>query len=83
MSDERISFVVRLWLEPGSEGERRWRGHIQHVQSGKDLYFYDLRRMMEFLAEVGGVAFPYSLAPPPEAKPSRGGSECDEAFEPS
>lgn len=77
MSAERISFVVRLWLEPGPEGERRWQGHIQHVQSGRDLYFRDLDRMLDFLAEVGGVAFAAS-AGPPEARPSEGGSGCNE-----
>jgi len=26
------SFVARIWLEPGDNGDVMWRGHIRHVQ---------------------------------------------------
>jgi hypothetical protein len=54
-----ISFIVRIWLESGSEPgeERRWRGHIRHVQSGKDVYFQDLRQMADFIESLSGSRF--------------------------
>ena len=27
------SFLVRLWREPGAEGDA-WRGEVEHIQSG-------------------------------------------------
>ena len=55
---ETASFVARMWLEQDRGGMRAWRGHIQHVQSGKDTYFHDLSRMAEFMAGITGVEFP-------------------------
>jgi hypothetical protein len=49
------SFVARIWLEHGSNGETVWRGHIHHVQGGQETYFRDLATMNEFLARVSGV----------------------------
>lgn len=66
------SFIVRIWLEAGRSGERSWRGHIQHVQSGKDAYFHDLQRMLDFLETIGGVTFPGGSELP------KGGSGWDE-----
>ncbi|MEE8342335.1 MAG: hypothetical protein V3R51_00905 [Gammaproteobacteria bacterium] len=52
------SFVVRIWLERGQNGEPRWRGHIRHVQNGREAYFGDLREMREFLEQVSNVPGP-------------------------
>lgn len=52
------SFIARFWLEPGSGGGRHWRGHVCHVQSGREMYFHDLGRLKEFLETIGGAPFP-------------------------
>lgn len=35
-----VTFVVRFWHET-SAGEVRWRGCIEHVQSGRRVHFSD------------------------------------------
>jgi len=52
------SFVARIWLEKGQNGEPRWRGRIRHVQNGREIYFQDLREMRDFLEEVSGMPGP-------------------------
>ena len=48
------SFVARIWLERGSDGDAVWRGHIRHVQGDRETYFLNLRKMNEFLERVSG-----------------------------
>ncbi len=54
------TFVVRFWWEwsgqknPPSEastmhGSGRWRGRIEHVQSGEGIAFQDARQMLAFV----------------------------------
>ncbi len=57
-SREAVSFVTKIWLEPGSDVERRWRGHIRHVQSGRDAYFEDLDAMVRFIEATSGFRLP-------------------------
>ncbi len=52
------SFVARIWLERGSNGDPIWRGHIKHVQSQQEVYFQDLETMSNFLERVSGVTGP-------------------------
>ncbi len=52
------SFVARIWLEHGSNGEPIWRGHIQHVQDGQEAYFQDLGKLSEFVERVSGLPGP-------------------------
>lgn len=52
------SFIARIWLERGSNGDPMWRGHVQHVQGNEETYFQDLGAMSEFLGQVSGVAGP-------------------------
>jgi hypothetical protein len=52
------SFVARIWLEPAVEGDPKWRGHIQHIQGGEEVYFQDLTEMCDFLEQVSGVPGP-------------------------
>jgi len=52
------SFVARIWLEVGQNGVPRWRGHIRHVQNGREVYFQDLQKMRSFLQEVSGMPGP-------------------------
>lgn len=52
-------FIVRIWLEPGAEvcpapasglsDETGWRGSVQHVRSGRRLYFRRLADLDEFM----------------------------------
>lgn len=46
------TFVVRFWYET-SAGERRWRGQIEHVQSGERVAFLELDAMLSFLRRFG------------------------------
>ena len=52
------SFVARIWLEHGKDGDPVWRGHIRHVQNGREAYFQDLGEMREFLEQVSDVPGP-------------------------
>ena len=56
----RDSFVARIWLERGSNGEPIWRGHVRHVQGEQEVYFQNLGGMNEFLEKITGVAGPDS-----------------------
>ena len=46
------TFVVRFWQE-WSAGGSRWRGRIEHVQSGESATFLDLDGMLDFVRRVG------------------------------
>jgi hypothetical protein len=67
MVEEHIkkeSFVARIWLEHGDNGDTKWRGHIRHVQGEEEEYFQDLMEMREFLGRVSGVSGPALTAQP-------------------
>ena len=49
------SFVARIWLERGPNGDPLWRGHVRHVQGDQEAFFQDLETMTEFLERVSGV----------------------------
>ena len=42
------TFVLRFWRETMA-GEVRWRGRIEHVQSGEKVSFLDLEGMQQFI----------------------------------
>lgn len=46
------TFVVRFWRETTS-GEVRWRGKIEHVQSGEHAAFLEIEAMLSFLQHFG------------------------------
>ncbi len=52
------SFVARIWLERGSNGEPVWRGHVRHIQGEQESYFQHLGGMNEFLERISGVPGP-------------------------
>ncbi len=56
------SFVARIWLESGSNGDAVWRGHIRHVQGDQETYFQDLGKMSDFLEQMSGVTGPKLIA---------------------
>jgi hypothetical protein len=60
------SFVARIWLERGPNGDPVWCGHIQHVQGRQEAYFQDLGEMSEFLEQVSGIPGPELTAWPAE-----------------
>ena len=60
------SFVARIWLEHGSNGDPIWRGHVRHVQGKEEAYFQDLETMAEFLERVSGVSGPRPTGGPAE-----------------
>jgi len=48
-----ISFVVRIWQEPGKVGAPPlWRGQIEEVTSGEVSYFQLSAALIEFLARI-------------------------------
>ncbi len=52
-SDSSVStFVLRFWRE-WSAGRPRWRGQIDHVQSGTSAWFLDLEEMGDILHGFG------------------------------
>jgi hypothetical protein len=46
------TFVVRFWREWSAAGSR-WRGRIEHVQSGEGTMFLDLDGMLDFIRRFG------------------------------
>jgi hypothetical protein len=66
------SFVARIWLEPGNNGDTTWRGHIRHVQGEEEVYFQDLMEMREFLGRVSGMT-----GPPLTAKPLKDATKSE------
>jgi len=46
------TFVVRFWQEWSAAGSR-WRGHIEHVQSGESAAFLGLDEMLDFVRRIG------------------------------
>jgi hypothetical protein len=46
------TFVIRFWREgPGTAG--RWRGRIEHLQSGQGISFLDLADTLAFIQSLG------------------------------
>ena len=46
------TFVVRFWQE-WSAAKSRWRGRIEHVQSGESAAFLGVDGMLDFVRRVG------------------------------
>ncbi len=61
------SFVARIWLERGLNGDPLWRGHVRHVQGNQEAFFQDLETMAEFLERVSGVSGPRPTGGPAES----------------
>jgi hypothetical protein len=58
------SFVARIWVEHALEQDPQWRGHIQHIQGGEEVYFRDLAEMCAFLEQTSGIAVRGFAGPP-------------------
>ena len=46
------TFVVRVWREQSVAG-LRWRGRIEHVQSGESATFLHLDEILDFVRSFG------------------------------
>ena len=46
------TFVIRFWREWSAAGSR-WRGRIEHVQSGQRADFVKLESILEFVRGLG------------------------------
>jgi hypothetical protein len=66
------TFIIRFWQETDIT-PARWRGHVQHVQSGERIAFADAAALLHFLrrwvrlVETGtelAAARPEEIAPP-------------------
>ena len=49
------TFVIRFWCEWSVSGSR-WRGRIEHVQSGQRADFVELQGILEFVRAFGVMA---------------------------
>jgi len=49
------TFVIRFWREWSVSGSR-WRGRIEHVQSGQRAEFVELQGILEFVRALGVMA---------------------------
>ncbi len=49
------TFVVRFWREWVAD-RGRWRGRIEHVQSGQGADFVELERIIAFIRALGTMA---------------------------
>ena len=45
-------FTLRLCSEDLGNGQREWRGQVQHVMSGETRYFRDWPTLIAFLQEA-------------------------------
>lgn len=46
------TFVVRIWCESSLDASR-WRGRVEHLQSGERLAFEELERVLTFIRDLG------------------------------
>ena len=51
-SSTLVTFVVRFWRETSAD-EYRWRGQIEHAQSGEKAAFLEMDAMLSFLRRFG------------------------------
>ena len=49
------TFILRFWRESSATGSR-WRGLIEHVQSGESTYCLDLESILNFIQDLGVMA---------------------------
>lgn len=47
-------FLVRLWAEEASDGEKEWRGKVQKAVSGEAHQFRDWPELVNLLLEMAG-----------------------------
>jgi hypothetical protein len=45
-------FLLRLWVEEGSEGDVEWQGRVQHVVTGEARSFTSWPTLVELLIQM-------------------------------
>ena len=80
-----LTFVVRFWRE-WSQGQPRWRGRVEHVESGQQANFLAIEDLLAFFRRFGiGAAIatagrrddehqPNPWVTPPPSEPAARGS---------
>jgi hypothetical protein len=48
------TFIVRLWHEGTAEGPR-WRGRVEHLQSGESRAFLDVDGLLKFVCRFADL----------------------------
>ena len=52
---QRSTFVLRIWREEKDGREQTvWRGWVQHVRSGEEVYVQDLTNLIHFMEQRTG-----------------------------
>ena len=51
LEDRTAVFIVRIWCERGDDSAPapEWRGSVEHVQSGKRMFFRHLDAVIDFM----------------------------------
>jgi hypothetical protein len=71
-TDPTHLFIVRIWEQANAEGiNPNWRGLVQHVASGQQLYFTSLRDLDDF------IVLKMRQAEPRDLSASEGGKEAE------
>ena len=47
-----LTFVLRFWREWTGK-ESRWRGRVEHVESGQGVSFLEIEGLLRFLEQFG------------------------------
>jgi hypothetical protein len=42
-------FMVRIWLESAAGTGGQWRGEVDHIGSGRKVYFSNMADLMDFI----------------------------------
>ena len=53
----RSSFVIRIWWEEGGtpgDSQPIWRGWVQHVRSGDEVFVQDAEGLLSFIEQWTG-----------------------------
>lgn len=59
------TFVIRFWRERTATGVR-WRGRIEHVQTGNSNDFLELEEIVDFMYNLGIMPKEHNVQPPEE-----------------
>jgi hypothetical protein len=57
-----VSFVIRIWWEPGADQTRRWRGWVQQVRNGEQVSFQSMADLIAFIELETGIQTPTEAA---------------------
>ena len=58
-------YIVRIWFETTRSDRQKWRGLIEHVPTGRKLYFTSLANLVDFISLSLPSSDTASTAQPP------------------